>query len=149
MLEECWLWSLWLPVRALMKFELLSLTRLNENRAIDTVIVEEALISVFLLSAVKSTFLSRDTKPIFTTEVSGMTRGLTFRLCGAIGAIMSTFASGSTIGPPTLREYAVEPELVATSSPSDQYTGRLLPSMLTVMPSVAAPERCTVTSFNA
>lgn len=52
--------------------------------------------------------------------VSGTTSGRAFRLCGAIGAMISTFASGAQMGPPTLNEYAVDPELVATSSPSAQ-----------------------------
>ena len=36
--------------------------------------------------------------------VKGTTSGRTFRLCGAIGAIISTLASGMQMGPPTLSE---------------------------------------------
>ena len=63
---------------------------------------------------------SLDCSPSSILDVSGTMTGLTLRLCEAIGAIISTLDSGSTIGPPTLREYAVDPELVATSSPSAQ-----------------------------
>jgi hypothetical protein len=41
-----------------------------------------------------------------------------------MGEIMKSLESGITIGPPTLREYAVEPVGVATINPSAQYVFR-------------------------
>jgi hypothetical protein len=57
----------------------------------------------------------------FRILVSGIIMGLTFRLCGAIGEMIKFLESGVTIGPPTLREYAVDPVGVAIIRPSVQY----------------------------
>ena len=95
--------------------------------------------SRLLLSAVRKTFSSLALKDSEIRDESGTMRGLTLRLCGAIGETISTSESGMTIGPPTLREYAVEPELVATRRPSAQYVGRGLPSIDTSTPSMAGP----------
>lgn len=51
---------------------------------------------------------------------SGITNGLTFKLCAAIGVIMKFEDCGVTIGPPRLNEYAVEPVGVEIISPSAQ-----------------------------
>jgi hypothetical protein len=93
------------------------------------------------------TLSSRDLIEMDILVESGTTRGRTFRLCGAMGAMMRTFESGEQIGPPTLREYAVEPELVATNRPSAQYVGSLFPSRATSMPRRAAPDLWTQISF--
>ena len=50
--------------------------------------------------------------------------GLTFKLCGAIGVMTKLFEEGAIIGPPQLREYAVDPVGVATINPSAQYEFR-------------------------
>jgi hypothetical protein len=49
---------------------------------------------------------------------SGIIKGLTFKLCGAIGVITKFWELGYIIGPPQLSEYAVEPVGVAMISPS-------------------------------
>ena len=55
---------------------------------------------------------------------SPITSGRTLRLCGATGVIMKLDALGATMGPPTLREYPVDPVGVATSNPSAWYVFR-------------------------
>lgn len=107
-------------VNAFMKLVFLRRTLLSENCATLTARVAEGWIRWFRLSIDSMTLSSRDLIEIPTLVVSGTTNGLAFRLCGAIGAMIKTLASGAQIGPPTLNEYAVEPELVATSSPSAQ-----------------------------
>ena len=62
-----------------------------------------------------SVLLSTDS--VITSE-SGITKGLTFRVCGATGAITKSEHSGISIGPPTLNEYPVDPVGVATINPS-------------------------------
>jgi hypothetical protein len=47
-------------------------------------------------------------------------KGLTLRLCGAIGVITKLLEDGANIGPPQLSEYAVDPVGVATINPSAQ-----------------------------
>ena len=51
---------------------------------------------------------------------SGTTTGRTFRLWGAMGVIMKLLALGTMIGPPQLREYAVDPVGVEIIKPSAQ-----------------------------
>ena len=51
---------------------------------------------------------------------SGITNGLTFKLCGAIGVITKLLTAGVKIGPPQLKEYPVEPVGVAIIKPSAQ-----------------------------
>src|SRR5574344_183583 len=63
--------------------------------------------------------------------------------------MISTLVSGAQIGPPTLREYAVDPELVATRSPSAQYVGRAVPSISTSIPSMEALTLETLVSLRA
>lgn len=55
-----------------------------------------------------------------TVDESGITKGLAFRLCGAIGVITKLLVEGSKIGPPQLNEYPVDPVGVETISPSAQ-----------------------------
>ena len=55
------------------------------------------------------------------TTLSGTIRGRTFKLCGAIGVITKFCAFGNIIGPPQLKEYAVDPVGEATIKPSAQY----------------------------
>ena len=43
-----------------------------------------------------------------------------FKLCGATGVITKLFEPGKIIGPPQLREYAVDPVGVEIIKPSDQ-----------------------------
>lgn len=93
---------------------------LNVNPASDTSTLIEPGTASCLLSKDRDTMESRECSFNEILEVSGNTIGLTLRLCGAIGEMISTREPGNTIGPPTLREYAVEPELVATSMPSAQ-----------------------------
>lgn len=107
-------------VRAFIKLVFLSRTLFSENCATLTSRLTEGSTKWFLLSIDSMTLSSLDLMEIEISVVSGTTRGRAFKLCGAIGAMMSTFASGAQIGPPTLNEYAVEPELVATSNPSAQ-----------------------------
>jgi hypothetical protein len=57
------------------------------------------------------TFISR----LLVLEI---TIGLTFKLCGAIGVKIKLSESGTIIGPPQLREYAVDPVVVLTIKPS-------------------------------
>ena len=45
--------------------------------------------------------------------LSGITRGLAFKLWGAIGVTTNPFTSGVKIGPPQLKEYPVEPPIQA------------------------------------
>ena len=54
------------------------------------------------------------------TELSEMTMGLTFRLCGATGVITKFPELGKRMGPPQLKEYPVEPVGVAMIIPSAQ-----------------------------
>src|SRR5574344_2666863 len=63
--------------------------------------------------------------------------------------MISTLVSGAQIGPPTLREYAVDPELVATRSPSAQYVGRAVPSISTSIPSMEALTLETLVTLRA
>ena len=107
-------------VNAFMKLEFLRRTLFSENCATLTSRQTEEGTGWFLLSNDSITFSSLDLIEMEMLVVSGTTNGLTFRLCGAIGEMISTRASGAQIGPPTLNEYAVEPELVATSRPSAQ-----------------------------
>jgi hypothetical protein len=53
--------------------------------------------------------------------LSGMTMGLTVRLCGAMGEMIIPLMSDVSSGPPTLSEYAVEPVGVEIINPSAQY----------------------------
>ena len=93
-----------LLVSAFTKLDFGSLTRFSENCATDTSIeVESSTVNV-LLSIVRITLPSRETVEIFILVFSGTTSGRTLRLCGAIGAMMSTLASGVQIGPPALSE---------------------------------------------
>ena len=94
--------------------------RFSENCAIETRSDAEAGRDIVLLSMVQITESSLDFTLMSVTAVSGTTNGLTFKLCGEIGSMMRTLDAGEHIGPPALREYAVEPELVATISPSAQ-----------------------------
>jgi hypothetical protein len=50
--------------------------------------------------------------------VAGTTRGRTASVCAAIGVTTIASTPGTTIGPPALSEYAVEPVGVATMMPS-------------------------------
>ena len=52
--------------------------------------------------------------------LSGITKGLAFKLWGAIGVITRFFDYGIMIGPPQLREYPVDPVGVDIISPSAQ-----------------------------
>ena len=52
-------------------------------------------------------------------EVAGKTRGRKERLRGHIGVKTRADRDGWTMGPPALREYAVDPVGVETMSPSD------------------------------
>ena len=103
-----------------MKPELSRRTLFSENCATLTSRVASGESMTLLLSIDIMTLSSRDLIEMEILVESGTTRGRTFRLCGAMGAMMRTFESGEQIGPPTLREYAVEPELVATRRPSAQ-----------------------------
>ena len=135
-------------VRAFIKLVFSRRTLFSENCATITSSLTVGFTRWFLLSIESITFPSRERIETETFVESGTTSGLAFRLCGAIGAMIKTFDSGAQIGPPTLNEYAVDPELVATRSPSAQYVGNGCPSMVTSIPRRAAPERCTDTSFN-
>ena len=53
-------------------------------------------------------------------QVSGIINGLTVKWWGAIGEITNDCIAGLIIGPPTLKEYAVEPVGVETINPSAQ-----------------------------
>ena len=53
--------------------------------------------------------------------LSDNTIGLTFRLCGEMGVTTMLSDRGKIIGPPQLKEYAVEPVGVAKIKPSAQY----------------------------
>ena len=103
-----------------MKLDFSRRTRLSENCATFTssLASEESL--TLRLSIDIATTLSLDLMEMVTTVESGTTKGRTFKLWGATGAMMITFDSGTHIGPPTLKEYAVDPELVETRSPSAQ-----------------------------
>ena len=57
-----------------------------------------------------------------STEESGMMTGLTFRLWGATGVMTKLSEFGNIIGPPQLKEYAVEPVGVEIITPSPQKT---------------------------
>lgn len=46
--------------------------------------------------------------------------GLALRECEAIGVIIKALRLGSTIGPPQLNEYAVEPVAVEIITPSEK-----------------------------
>ena len=64
--------------------------------------------------------------------------------------IMAPYGDNSAVVARSLkREYAVEPALVATSIPSAQQVGSFSPFNETSTPSIAAPERWTVTSLRA
>ena len=71
-------------------------------------------------SSVKTASL--DLLPICSSifVVSGMTRGLTPRLCGATGVRTKFLELGEMIGPPQLKEYPVEPVGVEIIRPSLQ-----------------------------
>ena len=109
-----------LVVSALMKLDFSRRTLFSENCATMTSMVAVAGRRRLRLSMDIATLSSRDLMEIEIFVVSGTTSGRTLRLCGAIGAMMRTFESGTQIGPPTLNEYAVEPELVETRRPSAQ-----------------------------
>ena len=79
----------------------------------------------------------------------GITIGLIFKLCGAMGAMMKTFESGVTIGPPTLNEYAVLPVGVAIITPSASYGGSDLPLTEIENSSIEDPLRWIESSFSA
>lgn len=66
-----------------------------------------------------------------TTLLSGTTRGLTFRLWGAMGVSMKHSLLGSITGPPQLNEYPVDPVGVDIINPSDQYEVRCSAEHLT------------------
>ena len=87
---------------------------------------------------------------ISTFLSSEITNGLAFKLCGAIGVKTRFLLSGSTIGPPQLSEYPVDPVGVDTISPSAQYVFKYWPSSLA---SIVIKDVVffleTVTSFNA
>ena len=95
-------------------------SRFSLTGASDTVMRVPADILRLRLSMENIARSSLERSEIEIRVVCGTTRGLTLRLCGDIGATMNTLESGVQMGPPTLSEYAVEPELVATSSPSAQ-----------------------------
>ena len=59
-----------------------------------------------------------------TTLLSGTTKGLTFKLCGAMGVSIILSLLGSITGPPQLNEYPVDPVGVDIINPSDQYEVR-------------------------
>ena len=58
-----------------------------------------------------------------------ITIGRTDKLCGAIGVITKLSESGIMIGPPQLKEYAVDPVGVETISPSAKYEFKKIPSI--------------------
>ena len=53
-------------------------------------------------------------------QLSEITNGLAFRLCGAIGVKTKFLLSGIIIGPPQLKEYPVDPVGVDIIRPSAQ-----------------------------
>ena len=55
------------------------------------------------------------------SDVSGITIGRMFRLCGATAVIDSTLVPGTIIGPPFDSEYAVEPESVLSTDIHDRH----------------------------
>ena len=63
-------------------------------------------------------FLLRLSTFISMLVLSLSTMGRAPKLCEAIGVRTSTAASGHIMGPPTLKDYPVEPDGVATISPS-------------------------------
>ncbi len=81
----------------------------------------ELLLKVYILesrvSRISSALLSICN---FMSVLSGMTKGLTARLWGAIGVSTIFLEVGEMIGPPQLKEYPVEPIGVETIRPSLQ-----------------------------
>ena len=132
-----------------MKLDLPMRMRFSLRSAAQTLIFAVAGIWIVLLSIENTAISSRERREISTLLLWGMISGRTLRLCGEIGATMNTLESGRQMGPPTLSEYAVEPELVATSSPSAHYVGRSEPSTQTSVPSIEALTRETLTSLRA
>ena len=86
------------------KFDFSSRTLFSENCATLTVRVADGDKIRFRLSIEHITCSSRDCMERVISAVSGTINGRTFKLWGAIGAMISTFASGMQIGPPTLNE---------------------------------------------
>src|SRR5690606_2467829 len=79
-----------------------------------------------------------------------ITIGRTFKLCGATGVMTKLPLPGMIIGPPQLREYAVEPVGVAMIIPSAQYEFKISPfnaTLIVIIDDVSW--RKTVISFNA
>ena len=65
------------------------------------------------------------------STLSLTTSGRTFKLCGAIGVMTKFSLFGVMIGPPQLKEYAVEPVGVETVPYThlDVYKRQLIPSV--------------------
>ena len=82
-------------VKAFIKLVFFRRTLLSENCATLTARVAEGWIRWFRLSIDSMTLSSRDLIEMLTFVVSGTTNGLAFRLCGAIGAMIKTLASGA------------------------------------------------------
>ena len=71
-------------------------------------------------------------------------------MCGAIGVKTRFLLSGSTIGPPQLSEYPVDPVGVDTISPSAQYVFKYWPlSLASIVIKDVVFFLETVISFNA
>ena len=82
-----------------MKFDFSSLILLSEKRAIDIFKEASRPAGKVLLSIVTITFSSLECHERLTSVTSGTIRGRTFRLWGAIGAMMKTLESGEQMGP--------------------------------------------------
>ena len=91
--------------------------------------VKSAFLMITVVLLLKVAILeSKDTRKFFSLPLtcndisveSGITSGLAFKLCGAIGVKIKLSASGMITGPPQLSEYPVEPVGVETIRPSAQ-----------------------------
>lgn len=81
-------------------------------------------------------------------ELLGNTNGLKLRLLGQMGVRTIALSEGWTIGPPALREYAVDPVGVETISPSPTDSVRCCPSTnVSIVLRCGSRPRCKAISF--